>query len=89
MDHDILLSEGELSNSAEPARAKVPRRQTLPSHIVAVAPYDSGEEDTMEFAVDEQVIDDLLGDDSVSEPEKGQAQINPDWINKFTKQLVG
>ena len=30
---------------------------------------------------------DLLGDDS--EPEKEQAQIDPDWIDEFTKQLVG
>lgn len=46
------------------------------SHSVAAAPSDSEEEDVMEFAIDEQAIDDFLEDNS--EPEKEKAQINPD-----------
>ena len=87
VDHEISLSEGELSNSVEPLRAKIPSRQIRPSYTVVVAPSDSEEEDTMEFAIQEQAIDNLLGDDS--EPEKEQAQINPYWIDEFTEQLVG
>ena len=79
VDHDILLSEEKLS--AEPSRAKVPRRQNLPSHTVVVAPSDSEEEDIIEFAIDEQAIDDLLWDHSVLEPEKIGSTSSPNsWL---------
>ena len=49
-----------------PSEPKCPGGNTNLATL-AVAPSDSEEEEVIEFDVDEQVIDNLLGDDSESE----------------------
>ena len=67
--------KGNSQTQLNPQELKSPRGKPNLATL-AVAPADSEEEGTMEFGIDEKVIDDLLGDDSISEPEKEQAQIN-------------